>query len=169
MARDPRRSFVVTATIEVPTGTSNKYEMADGALVLSRVLYSPVKYPADYGYIEDTLFEDGDPLDILVVISEPAVPGCRVPARVVGGLHMSDEKGLDTKILAVCDVDPRYNHIEHYGDLGQHFLDAMAHFFEVYKTLEGKPVTVGEWFGRDEAMRLVAASRQRRQAGAARA
>lgn len=156
---------VVTATIEIPTGTSNKYEMQDGRLTLSRVLYSPVKYPTEYGYIEGTLAEDGDPFDILVVISEPTFPGCRVPARIVGALHMSDDKGLDDKILAVCDVDPRYNHIEQYDQLGSPFLEAIRHFFEVYKTLEEKIVQVGEWRDASAALAMVESARARFRSG----
>lgn len=148
------------ATIEIPTGTSNKYEMEDGKLVLSRVLYSPVKYPAEYGYVEDTIAADQDPLDILVVISEPTFPGCRVPARVIGALRMSDDKGLDYKILAVCDVDPRYDHVDHHLQLGQPYLDAITHFFQIYKTLEGKDVEVGEWLDRDAALAIVAEARE---------
>lgn len=150
--------MIVMATVEIPTGTSNKYEMEGGRLTLSRVLYSPVKYPAEYGYIEGTLAPDGDPLDILVAISEPTFPGCRVPARVVGALRMTDDKGTDDKILAVCDVDPRYNHIERHDQLGWPYLDAISHFFSIYKTLEGKEVSVGEWLDREAAEAIVAAA-----------
>lgn len=152
---------VVMATVEIPTGTSNKYEMIDGHLVLSRVLFSPVKYPTEYGLVEDTLATDGDPQDILVVISEPTFPGCRLPARIIGGLRMTDEHGTDDKILAVCDVDPRYDHITEYGQLGQPYLDAISHFFEIYKELEGKPVKIGSWLDRETAAAILDAAKER--------
>lgn len=150
---------LVDATIEIPTGTSNKYEMKHGRLVLSRVLHSPVKYPADYGYIEGTVAADGDPLDVLVVISEPTFPGCHMPVRIIGALRMVDEQGEDDKILAVCAVDPRYDHIERHEQLGWPYLDAIAHFFEIYKTLEGKVVEIGEWLDRDAAVAILRAAR----------
>lgn len=151
----------VMATVEIPTGTSNKYEMVGGRLVLSRVLYSPVKYPADYGYIEESLASDGDPLDILVFISEPTFPGCRLPARIIGGMRMSDENGVDDKVLAVCAVDPRYDHITTATELGAPLLDAITHFFRIYKSLEGKRVEVGSWFDREAALKIVEEAKER--------
>ena len=112
----------VLAFIEIPRGSRNKYEFDEelGRLRLDRVLYSSVHYPTDYGFVPDTLAEDGDHLDILVLMQEPTFPGCIIEARPIGGLDMSDEKGPDFKVLAVPVGDPRYQEVTNLASLGEH-------------------------------------------------
>ena len=152
---------LVDAIIEIPMGSQNKYEhdKKSGRFRLDRVLYSPIHYPADYGYIPETLAEDGDPLDILVLITVPTFPGCVVPARVVGAMAMEDDKGLDTKLLAVCSVDPRFEHVTSLGHVGHHTLREVEHFFSVYKSLEGKTTHTHGWRGLEFAVAELAKAR----------
>lgn len=151
------------AFVEVPKGSRNKYEYdeASGQLRLDRVLYSPLHYPADYGFILDTLAEDGDHLDILIVTYEPSFPGCIVPVRPVGVLDMRDEKGRDRKILAVPTVDPRFQEVADLPHLPRHFLAEIEHFFKVYKTLEEKDTEIYGWAGAEEAWRAVTHAQRR--------
>ncbi len=137
----------VTAVIEIPSGSRNKYELdkVTGLLKLDRVLYSAVQYPGDYGFIPGTLAEDGDPLDVLVLINEPTFPGCLITVRPVGVLHMKDRGEPDEKILAVPSEDPYHNEYFDIADLPQHYLKEVEHFFSVYKDLEGKRVEIGGW------------------------
>ncbi|WP_068280280.1 inorganic diphosphatase [Aldersonia kunmingensis] len=142
------------ATIEIPKGSRNKYEVdhESGRLRLDRYLYTSMVYPANYGYIEDTLGEDGDPLDVLVLLPEAVVPGVLVAVRPVGMYKMVDEAGGDDKVLAVPAGDPRWDHIQDIGDVPSWELDPIKHFFERYKDLEpGKYVKGSEWVGRAEA------------------
>lgn len=154
-------NYTIEAFIEIPQGSVNKYEYdcRTDRFHLDRVLYSPVHYPADYGFIPDTLAEDGDPLDILVLISAPTFPGCRIPARIVGGLSMSDDKGVDQKLLSVAAVDPRFDGIHSLEDLPPHILREIEYFFSIYKELEGKQSVVSGWINRDEAMGVLRESR----------
>lgn len=154
---------IVEAVIEVPRGSQNKYEMdkTTGRIVLDRVLYSPMFYPGEYGYLEGTLSEDGDPLDVLVLSTCPTFPGCRVPVRVVGLLRMADEKGLDEKILGVVAVDPRWDGVQTLEDVPEHIRKEIAHFFQRYKELEGKEVQVHGWDGPEAAMKMIAEARER--------
>lgn len=133
--------------IEIPKGSTNKYEMdpRTGVMVLDRVLYSPLFYPFDYGFIPQTKYLDGDPIDVLVLISHPTFPGCVVEAKAIGVLEMRDEKGPDEKILCVATKDPRYSFRKSLNDLQDHTLRELVHFFEVYKTLEEKSVEVIGW------------------------
>lgn len=158
---------VVNAFIEIPKGSRNKYEFdkETGRVVLDRVLYSAVQYPTEYGYIEETLADDGDPLDIMVLVTEPTVPGCVIPSRVIGLLEMADEKGTDNKLLAVPDVDPRFRHIKDLEQVPPHVLREIEHFFAVYKDLEGKKVTVGGWHGAEKAMQMLEDARRAYQKG----
>ncbi len=135
------------AYIEIPRGSRNKYEYDEelGGLKLDRVLYSSVHYPTDYGFIPDTLAEDGDHLDILVLMQEPSFPGCYIEARPIGGLDMSDEKGPDFKVLAVPVGDPRYQHVTDLSHLGDHWLREIETFFDTYKLLEPKQTEVLGW------------------------
>ena len=125
-------------TIEIPQGSRNKYEVdhATGRIRLDRMLFTATRYPADYGYIEETLGEDGDPLDALVLLDEPTWPGCLVAARPIGMFHMRDEAGGDDKIICVPADDPRWGHIKDIGELPEHLTDEIEHFFDVYKMLE---------------------------------
>ena len=145
--------------IEIPQGGRCKYEHVDGRLRLDRVLYSALAYPAEYGFIPETRSSDGDPLDIVVAMSVPTFPGCVIPARIVGGLEMIDQGEPDTKIVAVCAVDPRYDHIHTLDDFGPHFTKEIVDFFSSYKRLEGKVTTMGALLSRDQAEALVAQAR----------
>ena len=148
-------------TIEIPKGGRNKYEVdhESGKIYLDRYLYTPMGYPADYGYIDHTLGEDGDPLDAMVLLTESVFPGVLVRGRIVGMYTMTDEAGGDDKLLAVPAGDPRWDHIQDISDVSHFELDAIAHFFEHYKDLEpGKEVEPGGWVGRDEAMKVADAA-----------
>jgi inorganic pyrophosphatase len=139
--------------IEIPKGSRNKYEVDhdSGKVKLDRYLFTAMGYPTDYGFIDDTLGEDGDPLDALVLLPEPVFPGCVVEARPVGMFRMTDEKGGDDKVLCVL-TDPRWDHITDIGDISEFELDAIKHFFVHYKDLEpGKFVKAADWVGREEA------------------
>jgi len=147
----------VHAIIEIPKGSSNKYEydLKLEAFVLDRVLYSPLFYPCDYGWVAGTLSEDGDPLDILVIGSHATFPGCVVRARPLGSLMMTDEEGTDYKILAVSSRDPRYQDARSLEDLPQHVLKELVHFFTVYKELEEKATEVLGWQDCETAHRII--------------
>ncbi|MDQ7819553.1 MAG: inorganic diphosphatase [Armatimonadota bacterium] len=149
--------MIVDAFVEIPKGSRNKYEYDPlrNRIRLDRVLYSPLHYPADYGFIVDTLAEDGDHLDVLIATYEPTFPGCLVPVRPVGVLDMVDEKGRDQKILAVPAGDPRFAEVVELAQLPPHFLAEIEHFFTVYKTLERKPTEVLGWSGRPDAERTI--------------
>ncbi|TWH10201.1 inorganic pyrophosphatase [Rhodococcus rhodochrous J45] len=151
-------------TIEIPKGQRNKYEVdhETGRVKLDRYLYTSFGYPADYGYIENTLGEDGDPLDCMVLLPESVLPGVIVEARPVGMFKMVDEAGGDDKILAVPAGDPRWDHVQDISDVSQFELDAIKHFFVHYKDLEpGKHVEAADWVGRAEAEAEVTASVER--------
>ena len=128
----------IDVVVEIPRGSRNKYEFdhVDHVFRLDRRLFTATVYPADYGFVPDTLSEDGDPLDAMVLLDEPTFPGCWVAARPVGVFWMSDDAGPDAKILCVPAGDPRYEHVTDIGDLPRHLPDEISHFFEVYKTLE---------------------------------
>lgn len=155
-------SNIVDALIEIPLGSKNKYEVdhVTGRIRLDRVLYSAMIYPAEYGIIENTLAPDGDPLDILVIASEPTFPGCIVPARVLGYLTMIDNGQLDYKLIAVADCDPRYADIQELEQLSPFVLKEIANFFENYKVLQNIKVDVGEYHGKDEAIRIIEQCRE---------
>ena len=153
--RDP-----IEVTVEIPSGSRNKYEYDHlrRRFVLDRVLYSSVHYPCDYGFIDGSLADDGDPLDVLVVISEPTFPGCIVRARPVGVLDMKDEKGHDFKVLAVAHDDPRWDETAALEDLSPHRQREIENFFDIYKELEGRPTEVSGWLGIDAAWRIIEAA-----------
>jgi inorganic pyrophosphatase len=153
----------ITAFIEIPRGSRNKYEydQSSGRFVLDRVLYSSVHYPTDYGFVVDTLAEDGDPLDVLVLVEEPTFPGCLIPARPLGGLDMDDEAGSDFKVLAVPTGDPRFDHVRGLDDVGGHWLREIETFFSTYKLLEPKQTEVRGWHGLAETCRVLARGRER--------
>jgi inorganic pyrophosphatase len=141
-------------TIEIPKGQRNKYEVDHdtGRVKLDRYLYTPMAYPADYGFIDDTLGEDGDPLDALVLLPQSVFPGVLVTARPVGMFQMVDEAGGDDKVLCVPAGDQRWDHVQGIDDVSSFELDAIKHFFVHYKDLEpGKFVKAADWVGRDEA------------------
>jgi len=151
---------IVEARIEIPMGSQNKYEIdhKTGKIKLDRVLYSAAFYPVEYGFVEDTLSEDGDPLDILVMTSSPTFPGCYIDARIIGGIDMIDTGDKDTKILAVNIGDPRYDHIRTMDDVPPHFMRELENFFSTYKALQRKKTEVLGFFGEEEAVRQLDAA-----------
>jgi inorganic pyrophosphatase len=151
--------------IEIPRGSRNKYEVdhESGRIRLDRTLFTSTQYPADYGYIEDTLGLDGDPLDALVFVpGDPLFPGVLVRCRAIGMFRMTDEKGADDKVLCVPSRDPRLSHLRDLSDLPEFDRLEIQHFFEVYKELEpGKSVEGASWAGRTEAEAEITESRTR--------
>jgi inorganic pyrophosphatase len=147
----------VHAIIEIPKGTRAKYELDkdSGLLKLDRVLYSSVYYPANYGFIPQSYCEDKDPLDILVISQIDVVPLCIVPAKVIGVMRMLDNGEADDKIIAVAAGDPSVSHIKDIGELPQHFISELRHFFEEYKTLEHKAVVVEEFLDKTLAQNIL--------------
>ena len=150
----------VPAIIEIPRGSKVKYEVdkTTGMLMLDRVLYSSVHYPANYGFIPRTHAGDGDPLDVLVLMQEPVVPLTIVRARAIGGFAMRDDKGVDDKILAVAIDDPAFSSFHGTDDLAEHVLLEIRRFFQDYKVLEGKTSEVEELYDRTRALAVVAES-----------
>ncbi len=154
----------VDVLIEIPMGQRNKYEMdhATGRIRLDRMLFTSTRYPADYGFIEDTLADDGDPLDALVLLDEPTFPGCLINCRVIGMFRMRDEKGADDKVLCVPATDPRMEHLRDIHHVPEFQRLEIQHFFEVYKALEpGKEVRTEAWADRRAAEAEIEACRKR--------
>lgn len=141
--------------IEIPKMSRIKYELDKdtGLIMVDRVLYSPMHYPANYGFVPQSLWDDGDPLDVLVMSHEPFVPGCLVVARPLGVLDMTDGGDHDAKVLAVPVKDPRYERLKDLNDVEPHLLEEIKHFFKVYKDLEKKEVLVADWRPREEAIK----------------
>ncbi|MFF4170072.1 inorganic diphosphatase [Streptomyces sp. NPDC001744] len=140
--------------IEIPKGSRNKYEVdhETGRIRLDRRLFTSTAYPTDYGYVENTLGEDGDPLDALVILDEPTFPGCLIKCRAIGMFRMTDEAGGDDKLLCVPATDPRMEHLQDIQHVPEFDRLEIQHFFEVYKDLEpGKSVEGADWVGRAEA------------------
>ncbi|MET9353882.1 inorganic diphosphatase [Streptomyces anthocyanicus] len=141
-------------TIEIPKGSRNKYEVdhETGRIRLDRRLFTSTAYPTDYGFVENTLGEDGDPLDALVILDEPTFPGCLIRCRAIGMFRMTDEAGGDDKLLCVPSTDPRVEHLRDIHHVSEFDRLEIQHFFEVYKDLEpGKSVEGADWVGRTEA------------------
>ncbi|HAR74038.1 inorganic diphosphatase [Empedobacter falsenii] len=151
------------AIIEIPRGSRNKYEMdhETGRIRFDRVLYSPMFYPADYGFVENTLGLDGDPIDVLVFLTEPTVPGCVIEVKTIGVLKMSDDKGQDEKLICVPVADPTWNQLENITDMNPHTLKEVEHFFRVYKDLENKTTTIEGYGDKAEAEQLLQDARER--------
>ncbi|HEY3020758.1 MAG TPA: inorganic diphosphatase [Solirubrobacteraceae bacterium] len=158
---EPDGSFV--AFIEIPKGSRNKYEYDHelGGVKLDRFLFSSMVYPTDYGFIPETLGLDGDPLDVMVCVSEPTFPGCRIEVKPIALFRMEDDKGVDDKILAVPLQDPIWNTLESLEDISKGLKDEIAHFFSVYKDLERKKVKVDGWYSREDALEEIEAARER--------
>ena len=135
--------------VEIPSGSRNKYEFDEelGGITLDRRLFTSMSYPADYGFVEGTKADDGDPLDALVLVGEPTFPGCRIRVRVVGVFHMADEKGPDEKLICVPLRDPSWSAIDDIGDVPAGLRNEIEHFFQVYKDLEGNAWTQTAGFG----------------------
>lgn len=157
------RKMTVSVMVEIPKGSRNKYEYdkETGHIKFDRMLYSSVHYPSDYGFIFDTLAEDGDALDALVLVWEQTFPGCVIEAKPIGLFKMWDEKGPDAKILCVPVKDPFWNHIEKLSDAPPHLLKEIEHFFTIYKELEGKKTGVEGWEDREQAVKIIEKSRER--------
>ncbi|MCL4236741.1 MAG: inorganic diphosphatase [Anaerolineae bacterium] len=147
----------VYCIVEIPKGSRNKYEYSKvaGVIKLDRVLYSPMHYPSDYGLIPQTYADDGDPLDILVMVSEPSFAGCVIEARPVAIFHMTDRGDPDDKILAVPATDPMFDDYRDIGDVPRHFLNEVAHFFKTYKELQGIEVAPIGWENADRAREVI--------------
>ena len=145
------------AVVEIPKGSSNKYEWDDelGAIKLDRLLFTSLGYPTDYGFFRDTLAADGDPLDAMIVVSEPTFPGCLIEVKPVALFRMRDENAEDNKILCVPLSDPNWSHIERLDDLPMTLRDEISHFFSIYKTPEWKVVKVDGWYPREEALESI--------------
>lgn len=153
----------IEVTIEIPKGSRNKYEVdhETGKVYLDRYLFTPMAYPADYGFIDHTLGEDGDPLDALVILPEPVFPGVIVEARPVGVFKMTDEAGGDDKLLCVID-DVRYEKYQDINDVEDHIKDEVEHFFVHYKDLEpNKEVSGSGWGDKEEAERILQEAKDR--------
>ncbi len=151
------KNDVVEAVVEIPFRSRNKYEIdkKTGRIKLDRVLYSAMGYPAEYGTIENTLAPDGDPLDILILATEPTYPGCIIPARVIGYLKMLDNGKEDYKLISVVACDPRYDEIKELSDVSAFTLKEIKNFFENYKSLQEIKVEVGEYYSKEEALNLI--------------
>jgi inorganic pyrophosphatase len=153
----------VLVFVEVPSGSRNKYELdaETGHIVLDRRLFTSMTYPADYGFIEGTLGEDGDPLDALCLVGEPTFPGCRIRARVVGVFFMSDEKGPDEKIICVPHRDTAFMHVHDVHDILPELRNEIEHFFQVYKDLEEAKTETRGFGNRHDAERIVVGAMDR--------
>lgn len=149
--------MLIDAIIEIPMGTKNKYEIDHdtGRIRLNRVLFSSVEYPCEYGFIENTLSDDGDPLDILVLSSSKTFPGCIIESRVLGYLDIIDNGEGDQKVISVVNNDPRWNHIQKLEDLPEHTIMEIKEFFKTYKHLQGIKVQIGELHGLEETKQLI--------------
>jgi inorganic pyrophosphatase len=147
----------VNVVIEIPKDSVNKYEYDKELHVfrLDRTLFSPVHYPGDYGFIPRTLGLDGDPLDVLVLVEAPSFPGCLMEVRPIGVLKMIDQGEGDEKILAVAESDPLYREVKDIGQVFEHTLREIEHFFSVYKALEGKKTELAGWSGVEVARKII--------------
>jgi inorganic pyrophosphatase len=155
---------VFDVVVEIPKGERNKYEVdhKTGKIRLDRMLFTSTAYPADYGFIDDTLGLDGDPLDALVILQQPTFPGCIIECRAIGMFRMTDEAGGDDKVLCVPSQDPRLEHLRDIKHVSEFDRLEIQHFFEVYKDLEpGKSVEGANWVGRTEAEAEIRASFKR--------
>ena len=153
----PKSPALVNAVIEIPLEGISKYEYDKDLHVfrLDRNLFSPVHYPGDYGFIPSTLGDDGDPLDVLVLVDTPSFSGCVQEVRPIGVLEMIDQGQGDEKILCVGKGNPRYNDVHEYSDIYPHILKEITHFFSIYKDLEGKNVEVRGWRDAEFARSLI--------------
>lgn len=153
----------IEVLVEIPRGSRNKYELDHERHVmrLDRRLLSATTYPADYGFIPETLSQDGDPLDALVILDEPTFPGCVIAARPIGVFWMEDEKGPDAKIICFVDNDPLWDHVKDITELPEAVRSEIEHFFEVYKTLEKKKTSTHGFEGIEAAWKEIESSRKR--------
>lgn len=156
---------IVEAVIEIPMGTKNKYEVnkETGRIKLDRVQYSSMTYPAEYGFIENTLALDNDPLDILVLTTEKTFPGCIIESRIIGVLKTIDNGKDDQKIISVNNKDPRFSNINKLEDINEHILLEIKNFFSSYKNLQNIKVEVLDYYDTEEALRIIEECKQRYQ------
>ena len=154
---------IVRVIVEIPRNSSNKYEYDGklGVFRLDRALYSPMHYPGDYGFIPGAYADDGDPLDVLVMVDEPSYPGVMIYVRPLGMLEMLDQNEGDQKILAVPVRNPRFDSLQGIDQVFPHHLREIEHFFAIYKELEGKHTELQGWRGPDEARAVIRAARER--------
>jgi inorganic pyrophosphatase len=150
----------VNGIIEIPRGSRAKYEIdkESGLIKLDRVIYASMYYPLNYGFIPQTVGEDGDPLDIVVLTQVSVVPLCLIPSKVIGVMEMVDRGEADEKIIAVAEQDPSVSHIDNVEDLPAHLLSELRHFFENYKTLENKKVVINDFLPKERAYAVIEAS-----------
>jgi inorganic pyrophosphatase len=153
----PKIPDVINVIVEIPKGSQNKYEYdkKTDMIKLDRVLFSPIFYVGDYGMIPQTLSEDGDPLDVLVLVTNPTYPGILIEARPIALLKMSDGSNTDNKVLCVARNDPRYSRYKDIKDIEKHTLKEISHFFQTYKDLEGKKVNVIGWKNANGAKKVI--------------
>lgn len=146
--------------VEIPKFSKNKYEIdkETGIIALDRVMHTAQDYPFDYGFVPQTLFDDGDALDVVLLTTHPLAPGILVKARPVAIMEMIDGGERDDKVVAVPVDDPRFDDVKDIGDLNKHFVKEMTHFFETYKKVQNKEVEVGAWHGADKAKEAFAKS-----------
>ena len=158
-----KKNSIVDAIIEIPLGTKNKYEIdkKNNCIRLNRVQYSSMTYPSEYGFIDNTLAKDGDPLDILVITNEPSFPGCIIEAKILGYLDTIDNGFGDPKLIAVNNVDPRCNFYNSLEELPSHSLLEIKNFFENYKKLQNITVQVFDYHDQEEAVKILQESRNR--------
>jgi inorganic pyrophosphatase len=153
----------ITVMVEIPKGSRNKYEydQKSKSIKFDRMLFSSVHYPSDYGFIPDTLAEDHDPLDVLILVSEATFPGCTIDVKPIALFKMVDNEEKDDKILCVPVMDPLWNHIEKLSDVPPHLLNEIEHFFSIYKDLEKKKTKVEGWGSKVEALSVIKESKMR--------
>jgi inorganic pyrophosphatase len=159
----PECPEIVRMIVEIPKNSANKYEYdkETGVFRLDRALYSPMHYPGDYGFVPGTLAEDGDPVDVLVLVEEPSFSGCMIAVRPLGMLDMLDQNEPDQKLLAVPNRNPRFDVWHTTDDVLPHMLREIEHFFTIYKELEGKKTEIRGWRGVAEAKSAVRVGRER--------
>ncbi len=155
--------ITVDVFIEIPKGSRNKYEYDQIKKVVrfDRMIFSSMHYPSDYGFVTETLAQDGDPIDAMVLVSEPTFPGCLIEVRPIGLFKMYDEKGPDAKLLCVPVHDPIWNQIQSMEDVNPHLLKEIEHFFQVYKDLEKKKVGIEGWEDKAAALKALRESQKR--------
>ena len=155
--------FTIDVVVEIPKGSRNKYEYDYEKKMIryDRMIFSSMHYPSDYGFVPETLAEDGDALDALVLVSEPTFPGCVIQVRPIGLFRMTDEKGPDAKLLCVPVSDPIWNSMYDLSEVNEHLKNEIEHFFQVYKDLEKKKVGIDGWDSKEHALEIIKESQQR--------
>ncbi len=155
--------LTIDVIVEIPKGSRNKYEYDHEKNVIryDRMIFSSMFYPSDYGFVPDTLALDGDPLDVLVLVTEPTFPGCVIEVRPIGLFNMTDEKGPDAKVLCVPVSDPIWNKITTLEEVNPHLKKEIEHFFQVYKDLEKKKVGIEGWEGKEVAIKTILKAKER--------